>query len=725
MKSYTKWISILILVTACGDDSESLDATAGSDAEVSDAGSDVSPPDSGADVGSDTGVVDSTPVIEGATPTSPALGSALVVMGTELGSPTSVTLGGVAQVVAASSPTSITIDVVESETPLGEQALVVTNSFGPSAGFALTVLDALTVETAAAEGTTSVMVRLSRAPDAASVEAGDFEIPGLTVTDASVDEATVTLTTSAQTPAMDYTLTVTGITDSFGNTLSGPGTATFPGFSPDAPTITSVAPTRLVAGFSDLTIEGTNLDGGVVTIGGVEQTVTSASVSVLVVESVDATTAAGPDQAVVVTTPGGVSNEFLVNVLERFQIDSAVAPSATSVELTFNREVNAASVAPERFNIPGLTVSAATGSGATVTLTTSMQTPGAAYSVDADGLLTDSLMTPVLPDAADFLGWRLPAPTEFVVVRVGDGTEALSSAAAEVYLERRATSDGALVSTLAMPTSADGDNLPFTLAGNVIFDGSLSRSPDGSALAIQGFQSVPGTAAVQGVSDPRVVAIVRAPDFGGSPNVDTSTTLAAVFSTTAPRGAATDGTNVWVVGGFGGVHTLPIGGDTPTRVDATGPSSGRAIAIFGGNLYYASGGGSPAQLNQIGTGTPTTEDNATTAVLMTGSPYSFTGFDRDDAVAGIDTFYIANDTSGLERWELVAGAWTETATFTPPIRHATCFEDGADVVCFGTGPDQIVKVTDLGGTSAGEAMSVLVAAEANTGFRGINVVPTL
>src|SRR5690606_28443896 len=124
--------------------------------------------------------------------------------------------------------------------------------------------------------------------------------------------------------------------------------------------------------------------------------------------------------------------------------------------------------------------------------------------------------------------------------------------------------------------------------------------------------------------------------------------------------------------------TVPLGGATPTRVDVVGsPSSGRAIAIFGGQLYYTSGGGSvPNQLNQIGTGLPTAPDTPVTAVYTATNPYSFTGFDRDAAEPGIDTFYQADTGAGLQRWQKVGGTWSVTATFSSstPVFQATCFE---------------------------------------------------
>jgi hypothetical protein len=76
-----------------------------------------------------------------------------------------------------------------------------------------------------------------------------------------------------------------------------------------------------------------------------------------------------------------------------FQLSSALATSATSVVVSFNRNVDAASVNSNgsQFAIPGLTVSAAVVSGNQVTLTTSLQSNGTSYTVTGENTLTDQL----------------------------------------------------------------------------------------------------------------------------------------------------------------------------------------------------------------------------------------------------------------------------------------------------------------------------------------------
>lgn len=86
---------------------------------------------------------------------------------------------------------------------------------------------------------------------------------------------------------------------------------------------------------------------------------------------------------------------------------SAVPASATSVTLTFDRSLAAGTAGPGAFTIPGLTVSNATVNGKAVTLTTSTQTGGAAYTVTVATTVTDTRGTAINAAArtATFLGY--------------------------------------------------------------------------------------------------------------------------------------------------------------------------------------------------------------------------------------------------------------------------------------------------------------------------------
>src|SRR5437762_199335 len=62
---------------------------------------------------------------------------------------------------------------------------------------------------------------------------------------------------------------------------------------------------------------------------------------------------------------------------------------------------------------------------------------------------------------------------DLVVVRVGDGTAALSSAATATFLDEY-TPGGVLVQTIPLPTALSGLNQPFTLSGSATSEGFLA-----------------------------------------------------------------------------------------------------------------------------------------------------------------------------------------------------------------------------------------------------------
>lgn len=148
-----------------------------------------------------------------------------------------------------------------------------------------------------------------------------------------------------------------------------------------SPVVTGVSPTSVAIG-SPLQVMGASLGGAtVVTVGGVEQTFT-ASATVLEIATIDEATPIGEAKEVVVTTPDGTSMA-MVDVLDRLAIVGATAVDSTTVEVTFSRELDPATVEADDFSIPGLTVSAASAAGAVVTLTTSPHAYDTDYTVTA------------------------------------------------------------------------------------------------------------------------------------------------------------------------------------------------------------------------------------------------------------------------------------------------------------------------------------------------------
>ena len=709
-------IALSLVFAACGDDA-GVDTP---DLAMEDGGPSLT---DGGDP--DMGEPPPAPMVASVSPTNVALGSPLMVNGSGFVAITEVSVGGTAQAYAIGDEGTIQIAAVDDATPLGEQDVVVTGDGGTSAPSPVTVLSHFAVSGAASVDPTTVTVSFNRAPDPATVDVADFTIGDLEVTAVSVDGDTVRLTTGAQTPATSYTLTIAAVDDTYGNALTGMNAAVFPGFEPTLPQITGVTPGTAVVGHSTLTIAGVNLVGASVTVGGVAQPVASASATEVVTGALDPTTPTG-SQDVQVSTPTGDSGTFAIDVLEPFTILMAESTGPTEVLVTTNRAADPASVDASRFSVSALTVTDATATGTVLTLTTSEQVPGDSYVVGADAALVDMNGAPVTSTNVSFTGFEPPLPMDVVVVRVGDGISSLdSSTAAAVVLEQRRIADGSVAATVPLPVAASGANLPFTLPGTGFtnrFMGTLSRSPDGQSVALLGYQLTPGTAIANGA---RVVAVIDAGDLTAPGGIDTSTTIGTRFSTTSPRGAATDGTNVWVVGGFGGIHHTTIGSTSEPTAIAGVPSSGRAVDIYGGQLFYSSSDGTSGQLlNQVGTGTPTTAAT-TTPVYSSGtpSPAGFVALDLDPAEAGIDTVYQADMSAGLLRFHKTGGVWALEATFTPAVLDVACFVDGADVVCLAASSSDIYRLRDTGASSAGAAMTSIATAAASTEFRGVAITP--
>ena len=84
-----------------------------------------------------------------------------------------------------------------------------------------------------------------------------------------------------------------------------------------------------------------------------------------------------------------------------------------------------------------------------------------------------------------------------VVLRVGDGTSALTNAATAVYLDEYALAANAgVIATTAMPIATSGANQPFTLSGTATSEGQMTLAADGHSIVLAGYAAEPGLAAV-------------------------------------------------------------------------------------------------------------------------------------------------------------------------------------------------------------------------------------
>ncbi|RPE12539.1 T9SS C-terminal target domain-containing protein [Chitinophaga lutea] len=242
-------------------------------------------------------------------------------------------------------------------------------------------------------------------------------------------------------------------------------------------------------------------------------------------------------------------------------------------------------------------------------------------------------------------------PGNFVVLRIGSGADTLTAGVAQPVFLDEYNPCGDLVRSIAMPVTVSGDHKRLTLPISTTdyTEGYLSRSQDGSKLALAGYDADPGTTGVSSISSTTVKRVVGVVNTDGT--VNTSTALSA-FSGQAVRAAVIDGSGIWVSGGSGGImYTTPGGTSHVQLTNATA----RSLVVSNGQLYASSTSGS-YRLTTVGTGLPVTAGQTMVnlpGLPATGSPYQFLIV---NAGSGSDVLYLAHDNL-LRKYSLSGGAW--------------------------------------------------------------------
>ena len=345
------------------------------------------------------------------------------------------------------------------------------------------------------------------------------------------------------------------------------------------------------------------------------------------------------------------------------------------------------------------------------------------------GFLTATLAAQALAGGPDLTTGNL------AVVRVGSGAAVLSSASTAVFLEERTTA-GASSGTLALPATAAGPQMPFTLSGTATSEGFVTLSADGQYLIMAGFAAAPGTAAIAGTSSAtvsRVIARIRISDN----SIDTSTLMNNAFSGGDIRSATSDdGSRFWSAGTAspsttGGVWVASLSASSGTQISTTITNT-RVVNIFNRQLYISSSSGTFLGVSTVGANLPTT--GGQTITLLNGFPTAGTHSSYDYFFANANTVYVADDSGaassgGIQKWTLSGGTWSLAYTLqngaTPGVRGLTGYIDGSgNAVLFATttqtSNNNIMTVTDTG---AGSAFSnVVTGSGANTVFRGIRYI---
>ena len=336
-------------------------------------------------------------------------------------------------------------------------------------------------------------------------------------------------------------------------------------------------------------------------------------------------------------------------------------------------------------------------------------------------------------------------PGDVVVYRVGSITSPtdLVNTGAEVWLDEYSPS-GTLVQSIALPASGT-DKL--IASGTATSEGLLSRSVDGQYLVLTGYNATMPTSNLVSTSGATANRVIGRVD--GSGTVDVTTKFPDFASGNNPRSAAsTDGIDLWMGGGTGGVRYGQFESPTQDPDNAsnqltTTPVNIRQVAIFNGQLYMSSASGANIGVNTVGSGVPTS--GTQTATLLNGlsgvttSPYAFHFADLDAGVAGDDTLYIADDAAGLMKFSLVAGTWTASGVVgvnADDYRGVTATVSAGTVTLFATrkggsnaaGGGELVRIVDTTGYNGNVSSLVptlLATASTKTAFRGVALVPAV
>lgn len=120
---------------------------------------------------------------------------------------------------------------------------------------------------------------------------------------------------------------------------------------------------------------------------------------------------------------------------------------------------------------------------------------------------------------------QISAQTNFtagnlVIYRVGTGAATLSSAANAIFLDEY-DGTGALVQSVALPTSTSGSNSVISSSGSATSEGLITRSPNGLYLTFTGYGAAAGTASIASSASATVPRVVGVIDY--QKNINTST----------------------------------------------------------------------------------------------------------------------------------------------------------------------------------------------------------
>ena len=304
---------------------------------------------------------------------------------------------------------------------------------------------------------------------------------------------------------------------------------------------------------------------------------------------------------------------------------------------------------------------------------------------------------------------------DLVVVRSGDGVNALVNTGNPLSLLELNTSGTVIGSPVTIPSGSGG----LQISGVATSEGQLVLNADHTALTLAGY--VPpfgGSGSLSGRSAANAPRGYLTIDYNRT--VSAVTTLTGTYGGQNIRSGFASGSSLWFTGsgtgsGSGLVYNNGVSSSTIQGVNS------RVLGFYGGNLYYSTGSGT-AGIYQY-SGLPTSATTATaflTGVANQGtSPYDF-ALSPDG-----NTLYVADDAIGVQKFSLISGSWTFDYNFTDGLSASEAYGlavdfSGANPVIYWTSPTNIWTATDLGSGTTGTS---ILTSGANYAFRGLEFAP--
>ena len=244
-------------------------------------------------------------------------------------------------------------------------------------------------------------------------------------------------------------------------------------------------------------------------------------------------------------------------------------------------------------------------------------------------------------------------------------------------------SAGVMVQTINIPSTGGGTLCTLTYK-SLMTDGWLSRASDGHSLTFGGYNAAVGSTNVLASSGPtRSIASI-----GSNAVVNLTTTTNALDGRAITGTATADGSRFWfssyVQGAATTIGTTTLGA-SGAGTAVTTSNDYYAMRVIGGQLYATD-----FNTNIVRTSIPLPTGAATTSTLATYNsvgntlfPGEFVLLDRSNAVAGVDTMYVAGQ-NGLQKFSFDGAIWTARGSVAGTFFGLTGSVTGANATLFGT-----------------------------------------